>query len=219
MAKQIKLAAQTRPTVGRSTVRKLKQQGLVPAVVYGAKQSPEHLQLSAREIKNVLAHATGEHFLVELEITGAGATTNRLALVQEIQHHPIRGDVLHVDFHAVSADEKLHAAVPIETIGEPAGVKNFGGLLEVSLHSLDVECFPRDLPEVIRVDVSALGVGEALHVRDLPLPEGVTARVDADLTVIRVSAPTVQEEVSTAPTATVQPEVLKEKKADEKDAK
>ena len=219
MAKQIKLAAQARPHVGRSAVRKLKQQGFVPAVVYGAKQAPEHLQLSAREIGNVLAHATGEHFLVELEIAGEGATTNRLALIQEVQHHPIRGDVLHVDFHAVSADEKLHAAVPIETIGEPAGVKNFGGLLEVSLHSLDVECFPRDLPEVIRVDVSALGIGEALHVRDLPLPAGVTARVDGELTVIRVSAPTVQEEVSTAPTATVQPEVLKEKKPDEKEAK
>jgi large subunit ribosomal protein L25 len=219
MAKQIKLAAQARPIVGRSAVRKLKQQGFVPAVVYGAKQAPEHLKLSAREIGNVLAHATGEHFLVELEITGEGATTNRLALVQEIQHHPIRGDVLHVDFHAVSADEKLHAAVPIETFGEPAGVKNFGGLLEVSLHSLDVECFPRDLPEVIRVDVSALGIGEALHVRDLPLPEGVAAHVDGELTVIRVSAPTVQEEVSTAPTATVQPEVIKEKKPDEKETK
>src|SRR6478609_2234088 len=143
MAKQIKLAAQARPHVGRSAVRKLKQQGLVPAVVYGAKQAPEHLQLSAREIGNVLAHATGEHFLVELEITGEGATTNRLALVQEIQHHPLKGDVLHVDFHAVSADEKLHAQVPIETIGEPAGVKNFGGLLEVPLHSLDVECLPK----------------------------------------------------------------------------
>jgi len=220
MAKQIKLAAQARPHVGRSAVRKLKQQGMVPAVVYGAKQAPEHLQLSAREIGNVLAHATGEHFLVELEITGEGATTNRLALVQEIQHHPLKGDVLHVDFHAVSADEKLHAQVPIETIGEPAGVKNFGGLLEVPLHSLDVECLPKDLPEVIRVDVSALGIGDALHVRDLPLPEGVTARADGELTVVRVTAPTVAEEAaSTTPTATVQPEVLKEKKADEKDAK
>src|SRR5215207_6389353 len=94
MAKQIKLAAQARTGLGRSAVTKLKMQGLVPAVVYGAKQEAEHLQLSAREIDNVLSHATGEHFLVELEVGGAA---NRLALVQEVQHHPVTRKVLHVD--------------------------------------------------------------------------------------------------------------------------
>lgn len=219
MAKQIILAAQARSGVGRSAVRKIKQQGLVPAVIYGAKQAPQHLQLSARDLGNVLNRASGEHFLVELEITGDGATTNALALVQEIQHHPIRRDVLHIDFHAVAADEILHSSVPIETIGEPAGVKNFGGLLEAPLHTLEIECLPKDLPEVIRVDVSALGIGEAIHVRDLPLPEGVTTRIDGDLTVVRVTAPTVAEEAPAATATAATPEVIKEKKADEKESK
>jgi large subunit ribosomal protein L25 len=211
MAKQIKLAAQTRTGLGRSAVTKLKQQGLVPAVIYGAKQAPEHLQLSAREVDNVLSHATGEHLLVELEIGG----TNRLALIQEVQHHPLKRTVVHVDFHAVSANEKLTAEIPVETIGEATGVKNFGGLLELSLHALEVECLPQDLPDLLRVDVSALGIGDAIHVRDLQLPAGVTAKADADLAVVRVSAPTVSEEPAGGPTATKQPEVLKEKKADD----
>ncbi len=197
-------------------MRKIKTAGLVPGVVYGAKQQVQHVQLSAREVRDVLAHATGEHFLVELEISGEGDKTNRLALIQEVQHHPLRGDVLHIDFHAVSEDEKIHASVPIETVGEAAGVKNSGGLLEVPMHSLEVECFPRDLPDVIRVDVSALNVGDALHVRDLTLPSGVAARGDQDLTVIRLTAPTTAEAATPAAEAAAAPEVLKEKKVEEK---
>jgi large subunit ribosomal protein L25 len=216
MAKQVKLSAQTRTSIGRGAVRKIKQQGLVPAVVYGAKQQPQHLQLASRDIKNVLAHATGEHFLVELEIADGGSSTNRLALIQEVQHHPLRGDVLHVDFHAVSADELLHASVPVETTGEANGVRNFGGLLEVPLHSLEVECLPKDLPDVIRIDVSALNVGDAIHIRDLKLPQGVKAKGDLDLTVVRVAAPTVQDETLVAAAeAPAQPEVIKEKKPEE----
>ncbi len=155
MAKQVKLTAQSRAGLGRGAVRKIKQQGLVPAVVYGGEEGgPAPPAFNARDINNVLAHATGEHFLVELEIADGGATSNRLALIQEVQHHPLRGDVLHVDFHAVNADETLHASVPVETTGEANGVKNFGGMLEVLLHSLPVECLPKDLPDVVRIDVS-----------------------------------------------------------------
>jgi large subunit ribosomal protein L25 len=216
MAKQVKLSAQSRSSIGRGAVRKIKQQGLVPAVVYGAKQEPQHVQLSSRDIKNVLSHATGEHFLVELEIAEGGSTTNRLALIQEVQHHPLRGDVLHVDFHAVAADEVIHASVPVETAGEANGVRNYGGILEVPMHSLEVECLPKDLPDVIRIDVSALNVGDAIHIRELQLPEGVKARGAGDLTVVRVASPTVQEEVSAvAGEAPAQPEVIKEKKTEE----
>ncbi len=209
MAKQIKLAAQTRPHVGRTAVKKIKQQGFVPGVVYGAKQEPLHVQLSAREFANVLSHASGEHLLVELDIAGA-QPANRLALIQEVQHDPIRGSVLHVDFHAVSADEKIHAEIPVVTTGESVGVKSFGGLLEVSVHVIEVECLPKDLPDAITIDVSNLNVGDALHIRDLQLPAGVSARGDQDLTVVRVSAPTVAEAEPAA--AAAQPEVIKEKK-------
>ncbi len=211
MAKQVKLTAEPRSGLGRSAVRKLKTQGVVPAIIYGAKQKPEALQVSRRDINAMLSHASGENILVELEVAGGA---NRLALVQEVQHAPVSGDVLHIDFHAVSMDEMIEADVPLEPTGTANGVKNFGGLLEMSLRSLSIECLPKDLPDVITVDVSELNVGDAIHVRQIKLPEGVTTRMPPDLTAISVLAPTVEEEPSATAEAPTAPEVIKEKKED-----
>jgi large subunit ribosomal protein L25 len=211
MAKQLKLTAQTRTGIGRSAVNAIKKQGLVPAVVYGGSDTPQPLTLNAREISNLLSHATSEHLLVDLEIADGGNKTSRLALIQEVQHDPIKRTVLHVDFHAVKADEKLHSEIPVVTTGEPAGVKNFGGILEIAIHELEIECLPKDLPELISLDVTALNVGDAIHVKDIQLPEGVSCRLDGDLTVVRVAAPKVEIE-PVAVAATAEPEVLKEKK-------
>jgi len=209
MAKQVKLTATRRTALGRSAVRKIKNEGAVPAVIYGGTNQPEPLQVSRREINALLSHAAGENILVELEISGEA--TNRLALVQEVQHAPIGGAVLHIDFHAVSMDEMIEADVPLEPTGIANGVKNFGGLLEQSLRSLAIHCLPRDLPDVIRVDVSALNIGDAIHVRELPMPEGVSTRVSPDLTAFSVMPPTVEEAPAVAAVATA-PEVIKEKK-------
>jgi large subunit ribosomal protein L25 len=210
MAKQAKLTAQTRSELGRNAVKKLKQNGIVPAVIYGAKEQPQVLQLVEREISTLLSHARGENILVDLEITGNGQTQNRMALIQEVQHATLGGRVLHVDFHAVNQNEKLTASVPIEPVGESNGVKNFGGLLEQSLRELEIECLPQDLPELITVDVSALNLGDSLHVKEIILPAGVTAVDDEELTVFLVTAPVAAvEPTETAPTA---PEVIKEKK-------
>ena len=210
MATQVKLSAQRRTALGRSAVKKLKASGNVPAIIYGAKDKPEPLQVSKREFSALLSHAAGENILVELDIAG---DTNRLALVQEVQHAPIGGDVLHIDFHAVSMDEMIEADVPLEPTGTANGVKNFGGLLEQSLRTLSIECLPRDLPDVITVDVSALNIGDGIHVRDISLPAGVTTRVPADLTAFSVMPPTVAEEPApAAPTAA--PEVITAKKED-----
>jgi large subunit ribosomal protein L25 len=209
MAKQVKLAAEPRTAIGRSAVRKLKAAGSVPAVMYGSKDKPEALQVSKRDINALLSHAAGENILVELEIAGK----SRLALVQEVQHAPLGGAVLHIDFHAVSQDEVIQADVPLEPVGTANGVKNMGGLLEQSLRSLAIECLPRDLPDVIRVDVSALNIGDAVHVREIQLPSGVTTRIQPDLTAFSVLAPTVEEEpVAAAAEAAAGPEVIKEKK-------
>ncbi len=191
-------------------MRKIKSEGAVPAVIYGGKTKAESLQVSKRDISLLLSHAAGENILVELEIEGDKA--GRLALVQEVQHSPLGGDILHVDFHAVSMDEMIEADVPLEPTGIPEGVKTFGGLLEQSLRSLEIECLPRDLPDVISVDVSHLKIGDAIHVRDLPLPEGVTTRVPADLTAFAVMAPTVEEEPVATAEAPTAPEVITAKK-------
>ncbi|MEQ1861312.1 MAG: 50S ribosomal protein L25, partial [Chthoniobacteraceae bacterium] len=216
MAKQLKIQATLREQIGGRASRKLGRAGIVPANVYGKDHPNLNLELSKREISNLLAHATSEHVLVDLEIKDGAATTSRLALIQEVQHHPLRRDVMHVDFHAVKADEMLHAAVPIVPVGEPEGVKNSGGVMEVSVHELEVTCLPKDLPDVIRVDVSALGLNQSIHVRDLVLPEGVAAHASPDLTVISVAAPRVEVEPVAAAAAPTEPEVLKEKKEDPK---
>ena len=209
MAKQVKLMAERRTAIGRSAVRKLKAAGSVPAVMYGSKDKPEALQVSRRDINSLLSHAAGENILVELEIAGK----SRLALVQEVQHAPLGGAVLHVDFHAVSQDEVIQADVPLEPIGTANGVKNMGGLLEQNLRSLAIECLPRDLPDVIRVDVSALDIGDSIHVREIQLPAGVTTRIQLDLTAFSVLAPTVEEEpVAAVAEVAAGPEVIKEKK-------
>ena len=212
MAKHVKLTAQTRLGAGRTAVNKIKAQGLVPAVIYGGKDKPQNLQINAREIRTVLSHASSEHVLVDLEIADGDLKGSRLALIQEVQHHPLRGEILHVDFHAVSANEKLHAEIPVQAMGEPAGVKNFGGILEIAMHAIEIECLPKDLPEIIQIDVSGLNVGDAIHIKDVQLPAGVTARAEADQTVIRVAPPTVEVEAVPAAAAVTSPEVLKEKK-------
>src|SRR5436189_5965025 len=209
MAKQVKLTAERRTAIGRAAVRELKAAGSVPAVMYGSKDKPEALQVSKRDINALLSHAAGENMLVELEIAGRG----RLALVQEVQHAPLGGAVLNVDFHAVSQDEVIQADVPLEPVGTANGVKNMGGLLEQNLRSLAIECLPRDLPDVIRVDVSALNIGDSIHVREIQLPTGVTTRIQQELTAFSVLAPTVEEEpVAATAEAAAGPEVITAKK-------
>jgi len=211
MAKQVKLTAQRREATGRSAIRKLKARGIVPAIVYGGKDKPQPLQVSRRDISLMLSHASGENILVELEIAGSKGT--RTALLQEVQHSPVGGDVLHVDFHAISMDEKITADVPLEPLGLATGVKNFGGLLEQNLRSLAIECLPRDLPDKITVDVSALNIGDSIHVRDIQLPTGVAAKTQPDLTAFSVVAPVVEEEpVAAVEEVAAGPEVIKEKK-------
>jgi len=211
MSKQIKLAAQTRSGAGRTSVKKLRAAGKVPAVIYGATTSSANLQIGAREINEVLSHATGEQMLVELEIHDGSKTTSTLALIQEVQHHPVRSIVLHVDFHAVSADEKLHAHVTVDVVGEAVGVKTYGGRLELMLHDIEVECLPKDLPEIIKLNVAHLNVGDAIHLRDVELPAGVAFRGDGDLTVLRIAASTTGTE-EVAAEGPSQPEVIREKK-------
>jgi large subunit ribosomal protein L25 len=216
MAQQVKLTARKRTLVGRNAIKKIKEKGLVPGVIYGSQVEPIALQVDGRELTSVLAHASSEHVLVELEIVDGSESTNRLALIQEVQHHPLRRELLHVDFHAVSATEKIISEVPIEAVGEALGVRTFGGLLEYSLRSLEVECFPQDLPDIVRIDVTNLSIGESLHVRDIQLPAGVEAITDKDLTVVSVVASRVGEEVTETAEVPATPEVITEKKVEAK---
>ena len=216
MAIQLKINAQPRTDLGRNAVKKIKTAGFVPAVIYGAKDPARNLQLVERDVDRLLSHASSESVLVEVAIQDPAGALTRTALIQEVQHHPVSGKVLHVDLHAVAMDELMTAEATIETVGEAVGVTTGGGVMEVILRTLDIECLPGDLPESITVDVSALQIGDSVHVRDLKLPKGVTVLNDEDLTVVSVAAPTVVEEPEPSTAAAgAQPEVISEKKPEE----
>jgi len=215
MSKHVSLKASRRTATGRNAVKKIKAAQAVPGILYGSGLEPAPLQIERRAIDAVLSHTVGENILVNLEIEGEAKGAPRLALISEIQHHPVTRLILHVDFKAVSVNETLAAEVVIEPFGEASGVKNSGGLLEQSLRSIEVECLPKDLPESIRVDVSALELGAAIHVRNLPAIPGVKYIADPGVTVFLVSEPKVSETPATTEGAATEPEVINEKKTED----
>lgn len=210
--KSVALKAYPRSQVRQNVVKKLRLNGRVPATIYGRATKPQNLEVNAREIGDLINHSASENLLVDLAVEN-DAKPKRLALVQEIQHHPINGKVLHVDFHEVAEDEKVTVQVPLETFGEAAGVKTGGGTLEHILHKLKVRCLPKDLPDQILVDVSSLEIGKSFHLGDIQAPAGVEIIGDKHISVLAVSAPRAEEEVAAAATpAAGDVEMTKEKK-------
>lgn len=195
MANIIDVSANLRTATGTGAVNRLRKSGAIPAVVYGRGRDNVNVQVESRAFTKIINHSASDNILVNLQI-GDG---RQLALVQEVQHDHIKGGIIHVDFHAVNENEDIHAAVPVELVGEPAGQK-FGGLLELLVHALEVHCLPKDLPEKISVDVTHLKVGDAVHVSEVKLPEGVSTRVEGSVIVAHVVEPKV-EEAAPAPAA------------------
>ena len=156
--KSVALKAHPRSQVQRAEVKKLRASGRVPATIYGRQAKPQNLEVNSKEFTDLLNHSVSENLLVDLSVEN-DARSKRLALVQEIQHHPLDGKVLHVDFHEVAENEKVTVQVPVETTGEPVGVKTGGGTLEHILFKVKVRCLPKDLPEQIVLDVTALEIG------------------------------------------------------------
>ncbi len=218
--KSVPLKAFPRTQKRRGPVKQLRTNGRVPATIYGRQAAPQNLEVSAREISDLIHHSASENLLVDLSVEN-DARAKRLALVQEIQHHPIDGKVLHVDFHEVAENEKVTVHVPVETTGEAAGVKNGGGVLEHVLFKLKVRCLPKDLPEQILIDVTALEIGKSIHIGEITAPAGVEILGEKKTTVVSVAAPRAEEEV--APTAEAKGagdvEMTKEKKEEEGEAK
>jgi len=212
--KSVLLNAFPRTQTRRGGAKKLRESGRIPAVVYGGQTKPETLELVARELSDLIHHAASENILVDLTVDKA----KRLALVQEVQHHPLSGKVLHVDFHEVSPTEKVTVMVPVETTGEAVGVKTGGGVLEHVLFKIKVRALPKDLPEQLVVDVTHLEVGKSIHLGEIKAPEGVEILGDKKVSVISVALPKTEvEEVAAtevAATAAGDVEMIKEKKDD-----
>ncbi|MBA4147823.1 MAG: 50S ribosomal protein L25 [Verrucomicrobia bacterium] len=207
--KSVSLTAFPRIATKGSAVKKLRAQGRVPAVIYG-RNKPQSLEINTKEIETIVHHSASENLLLDLAVDGA----NRLALVKEIQHHPLSRKILHIDLHEVAEGDKVTVTIPVEAIGEAVGVKA-GGVLEHVLFKIKVRGTPKDLPEIINVDVSALEVGKTIHLGEIPLPPGVETLGKKEISVFSVAAPkTEAAEVATegAPAGAV--EMTKEKKED-----
>ena len=211
--KSVPLKAFPRTLVQRGAVKKLRASGRVPATIYGGQHKPQNIEVIHDDIDDLLHHSVSENVLVDLSLEN-DPRAKRLALVQDIQHHPLSAKVLHVDFHEVSANEKITVSVPVETTGEAAGVKTGGGSLTHVLLKLKVRSLPKDLPEQITIDVTALEIGKSIHLGDIVPPTGVEILGDKHLTVVAVAAPRAEEEVVATAAAAGDVEMTKEKKED-----
>ncbi len=199
MSQTHSIQATTRKRSGSAALKAMRREGFTPAVLYGAKQENINIKISAKQFTDLLQHSASENLLVNLEIEGEGGA--KMALIQDVQHNSLTGAILHADFHAVSQNEKIHANVPLELTGTAVGVKE-GGVLEHQVHSIQVHCFPKDLPSVITADISELEMGDSLHVGDLKLADGVSLHLEGGVVVAIVTEPRVggesEEEGATA---------------------
>jgi large subunit ribosomal protein L25 len=188
MAKAVDLQADARTERGRSAVRKLRNKGMLPGVIYGPGIETLSLTLPRADLIRTL-NAHGLHPLVNIHVNG----DEYLAIVQEVQVDPVRWEAVHVDFRRVEENKPVQTEVGVELTGTPAGVKE-GGVLEVQMRALAIEALPRSLPDSVTFDVSELGVGDVARVGDIMPPEGVTILTDPEETLCSVAVPRLEEE-------------------------
>lgn len=190
--------AEVRPDTGKQTAGRMRRQGKVPGVIYGKKVGNLPLVVSRKELERVLDREGGSALLKVL-IGGQGQPGEFTAMVREVQRHPIKGEIIHVDFYQISLDEEIRTTVPIVLEGEARGVKN-GGILQYGLREVEVEALPADLPETFTIDISDLDVGEHLAVADIKAPPGVKILTEPDAVIATiVSTRAVEAEENTAP--------------------
>jgi len=186
---QVSLSAIIRTKTGKSVARKLRKQGILPAVLYGPKTKSIPLAVSAHEFKKIITKIPRQQVLFTLELKNEGeqeAVEKRTALVKELQLHPVSDEIRHIDFYEVFMDEEVETEVPIKIVGTAKGVETGKGMLELLRRTLTISCLPLSIPKEIPVDVSDLDVGDALHVEDLKAEEGITFVDDPDTTIVTV---------------------------------
>ena len=213
MAQQVRLEAATRARTGKGAARSMRREGKVPAVIYGRSRAPEALAVETAALNRLLAHISAATTVVDVTVEGRAPVK---ALIREIQRDPVRpADIIHLDLYEVRADEKVTVEVPIRFVGIPEGVRNFGGVLDQTMHSLELKVFPADIPEQIDVDVTALNIGQSIHVGEVTVPKAEIMN-DADQTVCTVVAPRTEEVVAPVveeAAAGAEPELIRKPKA------
>ena len=205
------LSAEARSETGKGVARKLRAAGRVPGVVYGHAREAQSLSLVARELEKLLSSIATGSTVIELSLGGAVTKT----LIREVQRHPFKKQILHVDFQELVAGEKVIVDLPLVYVGVPEGVRLSGALLEQILHSIEVRVDPASIPNHIDVDVTHLAMGHSLHVRDIVLPEGLEVLSDEDATICAVIAPRAVVEATPEGEAVAEPELIRKTKEEE----
>jgi large subunit ribosomal protein L25 len=187
----ITVALERRQELGKGGARKLRRMGYVPAVLYSrdSASGSEPLKIRLGELERILRIPGVTHHILELSIDGE----KRRGIIKDIQYNPVKNEIWHIDFYEVKADQKISLTVPVVVQGEAKGVKA-GGILEIATLELEIECFPDAIPEAIVVDVTELEIGDAIHVRELKVPEGVTVAENPDEVVVVVTPPEIVAE-------------------------
>jgi len=190
--KQVSLSALKRDKTGKECAKKLRKQGLIPAVVYGHNFNPVSISVKANELESILHKYKGETLLFNLEVQN-GEVQKIQAILKDYQLHPVTDKIIHLDFVAIKEGEKISIDVPLEFIGRPVGLTK-GGVLEVFMHTITVECLPSDIPDKIQIDISGLDLGDVLHVKDIKVPDGVKILDNPEETVVTIVAEGAEKE-------------------------
>ncbi len=190
----LKLTAEARESTGKGVARKLRQTGRIPAVLYGKGQSGVSLSLDGYELDQLLSTAGARTSVLELEVKGGGKDASKNVLIKEVQKHPFKDLILHMDLLEVAMDQEISVMVPIATIGTAKGVKLEGGILEMKRRELEIVCLPSIIPDSITIDISELEIGDTVHVEEMVAPDGITISYDVNFTILTVVAPAVEVE-------------------------
>lgn len=196
MATKTSLKAAPRARSGSGRLKQMRREGWLPSVIYGRGVESHNLKVDAKTFNDVLAHSSSENILINLDVEGEGT---RLAFLQTVQHDPLSGAVLHVDFLAIDEKTEITAHIPAHLNGEPAGVKA-GGILEQYVHAVEIVCLPNDLPDTLEFDVSHLGEGDSLHISDVKFPQGVRPTHAGEVVIAHIgkTGGAISEEAATA---------------------
>src|SRR6059036_3307685 len=213
MAQTVTLSATAREKTGKGAARQARFQKQVPAVIYGHGRTTQTLMVDALALEKALTGIEPESTLIELTVDGKKSRT----LIREIQRHPLRPDIIHVDFYEIQAHEKITLSVPVHLVGAPDGVRNAGGVLDQVTREVEIEVLPEQIPDRVELDVSALKIGDSLHVTDLKIPNAVILTA-ADATIATVVPPRAEEVTAPTPEAVAEvaePELIRKVREEE----
>lgn len=221
MITTVSLAAQHRDTAGKGPARQMRMVGRIPAVVYGPGRDPESLSVSAADVDKLLATHARASTIIALAIDGDSVKV----LIRDVQRHPLRRDITHLDFYEIHEGESITVTVPIHLEGSPDGVRNAGGTLDQVLREVQIAVLPRHIPERVELEVTELTIGQSLHVRDLVI-ENADILTDGEMTICSIIPPRVEEEVAAVEGAveeeepeeeSAEPELIRKPKGEEED--